>query len=201
MRGLFGGFVAASLWLTILQVACAPYSTVSPSTVKIALVFSFAGSDRAVSEESVRAARRLVGERAALENCRIELVIADSWEWDHGRRARSIAADSATMIVLGHGPESDLSIVGDVYKGTNLPWISFSAAEEMPPASDKVWFAALSSQTPHAVNSALIETVISISLDAIEDVCGAGKPTRDDVSRRLAELAGEMPTTFRAVPR
>ena len=201
MRGPSIGLVIVSLWLVTLQLACVPYSTASPSTAKIAIVYSFASANRAVSEESVQTARRLVGERAEMENCRVELVITDSWEWDGGRRARSIAADGATLIVLGHGSEADLAIVGEVYGEANLPWISFSTVDEMPPGKGNVWFAVLSSTTGTPVNSGLIETVVSISLDAIEAACVAGQPTRKGVSLHLAELAGQMPTTFQAVAR
>jgi hypothetical protein len=105
------------------------------------------------------------------------------------------------MIVLGHGSESDLAIAGGVYGAANLPWISFSTADEMPPSKGKVWFVALNSTTATPVNSALIETVVSISLDAIEAACDAGQPTREGVSRGLAELAWQMPDIFRAVAR
>ena len=201
MRGLSSGLVIVSLWIVTLQLACVPYSAESPSTAKIALVYSFASANRAVSEESVQTARRLVGERAEMDNCRVELVITDSWEWDRGRRARSIAADEATMIVLGHGSESDLAIAGDVYGAANLPWISFSTVDEMPPAKGKVWYVALNSTTATPLNSGLIETVVSISLDAIEAACDAGLPTRESVSRHLSELAGQMPASFQAVAR
>ena len=201
MRRQSVGLLIVSLWLATLQVACVPYSTESPDTVKVALVYSFASTQRAVSEESVQAARRLVGERAEMNSCRVELLIADSWEWDRGRRAQAIAADAATMIVLGHGSESDLAIAGDVYGAAQLPWISFSPADEMPPANGNVWFAPLDSTTTTPVNSTLIETVISISLEAIEASCDGGQPTREIVSRRLAELAGQMPDTFHAVAR
>ena len=201
MRGLSIGLVFVSLLVVTLQLACAPNSAESPNTVKIALVYSFGSSDRAVSEESVQTARRLVGDRSEMGNCRVELVISDTWEWDRGRRARSIAADSATMIVLGHGSESDLDIAGVVYDAANLPWISFARVEEMPPSKDQVWFAAADSSTATPVHSALVDTVVSISLDAIEGVCEGGEPSRQGVSRRLAELAGQRPATFRAVAR
>ncbi len=201
MRGLSIGLLFVSLWVVILQLACAPNSTESPSTVKIALVYSFGSADRAVSEESVQTARRLVGDRAAMDNCRVELVISDTWEWDRGRRAESIAADSATMIVLGHGPESDLDIVGVVYGAANLPWISFAKIDEMPPAEGQVWFAASDSATATPVDSAIVDTVVSISLDAIEAACDAGEPSREGVSRHLAGLAGQMSANFSAVAR
>ena len=211
MRGPAIGLAMGALLLVAQQFACVPYVATSPRTVKIAVVYSFASADRAVSEESVQAARRLVGERAAMDGCRVELVITDSWEWEPGRRARSIAADQATMIVLGHGSESDLTVAGEVYGAANLPWISFSPVEGMPSANDEVRFAALASeestdqasnsQKATPVNSDLVEAVVSVSLDAIEAACDAGQPTRDSVSGHLADLAGQMPTTFRAIAR
>lgn len=210
MRGLsIGALVVGSLWFATQLLACVPPVALSPKTVKIAIVYPFAAVSRSSLEESVLVARRLVGERAALVGCRVELTIVDSWEWEPGRRARSVAMDPATMIVLGHGPGSDLTIAGDVYRVAGLPWISFASADQMPSATGSAWFAVLpsdqsadqssKSHKTMLIGPAMIEAAVAISLDSIEEACSDGQPTRDGISSRLAERAGQLHGTFQAI--
>lgn len=137
---------------------------VTRPTIKIGLVAPFEGRYREVGYEVIYAVRLAVREANAaggVAGYSVELVALD----DSGdpamaaEQARKLAADPQVVAVIGHWLDATTRAAAPEYAQAGIPLLATTAADELPPATFRLWR-----------RSACFLTASSGCLNALEDL-------------------------------